>query len=76
MCPRKKVKLPLREVMDDINRFLNYKELNNPKQMHCIKIFHIWSYSGPHFSHEYEYGHFLRIDGIGELYNESEKTVI
>ena len=44
--------------------------------MYCIKIVHIWSYSGPHFSCEYEYGHFLRIDGIGELYNESEKTVI
>ena len=31
MCPRKKVKLSLREVMDDINRFLDYKELNNPQ---------------------------------------------
>ena len=35
MCPRKKVKLSLREVMDDINRFINrfldYKELNNPQ---------------------------------------------
>ena len=27
--PRKKVKLSLREVMDDINRFMEYKELNN-----------------------------------------------
>ena len=69
MCPRKKVKLPLREVMDDINRFLNYKELNNPQADALHK-------TCPHFSHEYEYGHFLRIDGIGELYNESEKTVI
>ena len=31
MCPRKKVKLSLREVMDDINRFLDCKQLNNPQ---------------------------------------------
>ena len=42
--------------------------------MHCVKSIHIKSYSGPRFSREYEYGHFLRIDGIGELYNESGKT--
>ena len=42
--------------------------------MHWIKSVHSRSYSGPHFSVEYEYGHFLRVDGIGELYNESEKT--
>ena len=42
--------------------------------MHCVKSIRIQSYSGPRFSREYEYEHFLRIDGIGELYNESGKT--
>ena len=41
--------------------------------MHCVKSVRIRSYSVPYFSREYEYGHFLRIDGMESLIMNPER---